>query len=56
MNIPISMELIALLFFINDVTKLTEMKTTKGLTLAYQPGEAPSPINRITYFGMVAYI
>ena len=53
---PIIMEVMALRFFISEVTKLTARKTTSGLTLAYHPGEAVSPIMRITYLGIVAYI
>ena len=54
--IPIIMEEMADRFFIKDVTKFTNVNTTSGLTLAYHPGDAPSPINRITYLGIVAYI
>jgi len=39
----------ALRFAIQRVTKLTQHTTTKGFTLAIQPGLAVSPAIRITY-------
>ncbi|MPN16379.1 hypothetical protein SDC9_163719 [bioreactor metagenome] len=50
------MEVMAFRFFIIEVIKLTLINTTSGFTLAYHPGVAPSPISRITYLGIVAYI
>ena len=54
-NIPTVMEVSAVRFRIICVTRLTVRTTTKGFTLAYQEGEAPSPAKRSTYFGIVAY-
>ncbi|OQC04349.1 MAG: hypothetical protein BWX77_00158 [Bacteroidetes bacterium ADurb.Bin090] len=56
MAMPMVMEVRAVFLAISEVIKLTSTNTTKGFTLAYQPGEALSPIRRITYLGMVAYI
>ena len=53
-NIPIFIEVMALRFAIQRVTKLTQHTTTKGFTLAIHPGLAVSPAIRITYFGIVA--
>ena len=55
MNIPTVMEVSAVRFRIICVTRLTVRTTTKGFTLAYQEGEAPSPAKRSTYLGIVAY-
>ena len=53
-NIPTFIEVIALRFAIKRVIKLTQHTTTKGLTLAIQPGLAVSPARRMTYLGIVA--
>ncbi len=50
MNIPNVIEVSAVFFRINWVTKFTVNTTTSGFTLAYQEGEAPSPAKRKTYF------
>ena len=54
-NIPMFMDVIAVRFAIHLVMKLTQQTTTKGFTLAIQPGLAVSPAIRITYLGIVAY-
>ena len=56
MSMPMIMDVRAVRFFIKEVIKFTSTNTTNGFTLAYQPGVAPSPIRRITYLGIVAYI
>ena len=54
-NIPIVIDISAVLFRISWVTRLTVSTTTNGLTFAYHEGEAPSPARRSTYLGIVAY-